>query len=211
MVEPAEDSTLLACVYPPDDHTYATVLAGAEVLCDQRFMLDRPSQLAEHLRKAGTGRRIIMHAMHSVVDWLAFAVWEDGTLIRSLSVSPEDGIVENIGDPFDFELPYWAGKHPVEPVPGWPDQSPYPLPFHPLELGEHALRCLFGFVVEGYDDPADVRAEDIRAHGFLVTDPTGEEHSAQEALYAKAEQTLGLPQVFRIGPDGFTQASLGDF
>ncbi|MGW3628080.1 DUF6928 family protein, partial [Streptomyces sp. NPDC000880] len=29
--------------------------------------------------------------MHSVVDWLAFAVWEDGRLIRSLSLSPDDG------------------------------------------------------------------------------------------------------------------------
>ena len=65
-----------------------------------------------------------MHGMHSVVDWLCFAVWEDGRLIRSLSLSPDGGIQENIGEPFAFELPYWAGEHPVEPVPGWPDHGP---------------------------------------------------------------------------------------
>ncbi|TQJ25489.1 hypothetical protein FBZ33_5842 [Micromonospora sp. A202] len=40
--------------------------------------------------------------MHSVVDWLSFAVWENGVLIRSLSLSPDGGIQENIGKPYDF-------------------------------------------------------------------------------------------------------------
>jgi hypothetical protein len=55
--------------------------------------------------------------MHSVVDWLAFAVWEDGVLVRSLSLSPDGGGLENIGEPYDFEVPYWAGEYPVEPEP----------------------------------------------------------------------------------------------
>jgi hypothetical protein len=97
-----------------------------------------------------------MHGMHSGVDWLAFAVWEDGVLVRSLSLWPESGIQENVGEPYDFELPYWAGEHPVRPIPGWPNQGPYPLPFHPLELGEEALRALFGFVMEGYPHRDDI-------------------------------------------------------
>ncbi|MEH0844719.1 hypothetical protein V6U81_20245 [Micromonospora sp. CPCC 205711] len=84
VVEPTDDGTLFDDIYPPDDITYATVLAGAELYCDRRLVLDRPSELPEHLRQAGAGRRIIMHGMHSVVDWLGFAVWEDGVLIRSL-------------------------------------------------------------------------------------------------------------------------------
>ena len=131
LVESIGGGTLGDDPYPPDDITYATVLPGAELLCDGRVLLDRPSDLPEHLLALGAGRRIIMHCMHSVVDWLAFAIWEDGNLIRSLSLSPDSGIMENIGDPYEFELPYWAGEHPVEP--------PYPLPFHPLVLGEE--RC----------------------------------------------------------------------
>ncbi|XVQ10570.1 DUF6928 family protein [Spirillospora sp. CA-255316] len=197
LVEPADDSTLSDCVYPPDDFTYATALAGAEVFCDQRFMLDRPSELPEHLRKAGAGRRIVMHAMHSVVDWACFAVWEDGALVRSLSLSPDGGIEENIGEPYDFELPYWAGGHPVE--------EPYPLPFHPLDLGEEALRALFGFVVEGYPGPDDIDASAVPMLGFRVTDPTGEEQAAREAMYEEARQTMGPPRMFRMGPDGTMQ------
>ncbi|WP_373293545.1 DUF6928 family protein [Micromonospora fulviviridis] len=202
VVEPVDDGTLFEHVYPPDDITYATKLAGAELYCDRRLALDRPSELPEHLRQAGAGRRIVMHGMHSVVDWLGFAVWEDGELVRSLSLSPDAGIQENIGRPYDFELPYWAGEHPVEPVPGWPGQRPYALPFHPLELGELALRALFGFVIEGYPDPDDVDTDAVHLHGFRVTDPSGAEQAAREAAYAEARRLMGPPRLFRMGPDG---------
>ncbi|MEU6287191.1 hypothetical protein [Streptomyces sp. NPDC046988] len=67
---------------------------------------------------ASVGRRLILHAMHSAVDWLAFAVWEDGRLDRSLSLSPDSGVTENIGEPLPFELPYWAGERPADIVSG---------------------------------------------------------------------------------------------
>jgi hypothetical protein len=201
-VEYANEGTLLGDVYPPDDITYATELPGAELFCDRRLMPGRGSQLPDHVRKAGAGRRIIIHGMHSVVDALSFAVWEDGELVRSLSLSPDSGIQENIGQPYDFELPYWAGEHPVEPIPGWPDQGPYPLPFHPLELGEEALRELFGFVIEGRHDPADIDAEDVPLYGFRVTDPSGNEQAVRDAVYARALQLMGEPRQFRMGRDG---------
>ena len=190
LVASADDGTLSDDLYPPDDITYATVLAGAELLCDRRLVLDYPSELPEHLRNAGAGRRIIMHGMHSVVDWLCFAVWEDGRLVRSLSLSPGSGIRENIGEPYDFEVPYWAGEHSV---PGWPDWQPYPLPFHPLELGEEALRALFGFVVEGRLRSDDLDVEAVHLHGFRVTDPSGEEQAAREAEYEQARPPSRAP------------------
>lgn len=94
----AEEGTLRYCTHPLDDVTYAAALAGADLFCDTRLVLDRPSQLPEQLRRLGAGRRITMHGMHSVVDWLAFAVWDDGHLVRSLSLSPRNGIQENIGE-----------------------------------------------------------------------------------------------------------------
>src|SRR6202044_1038621 len=61
LVTSADDGTLSDDLYPPDDVTYATMLAGAELFCDRRLVLDRPSELPAHLRNAGAGRRIIMH------------------------------------------------------------------------------------------------------------------------------------------------------
>ncbi|NUO61516.1 MAG: hypothetical protein HOV78_33050 [Hamadaea sp.] len=202
LIEPDGDSTLGDGVYPADDETTATVLNGAELICDRRLVLDRPSQLPEHLLAMGKGRRIVMHGMHSVVDWLCFAVWEDGRLIRSLSLSPDDGVIENIGEPYEFERPYWAGEHPVEPVPGWPSEGPYPLPFHPLELGEDALRELFGFVLEGYPHPDDVDADDVHLYAYRVSDPSGAEQAEREAAYARVRAAMGPPRIFRMGSDG---------
>jgi uncharacterized protein DUF6928 len=85
------------------------------------------------------------------------SVWEDGSLVRSLCLSPDDGITENIGDPLPFEAPYWAGEHPAG------DQ--YPLPFHPLWLGTARF---FGFSLAGRRQPADVDAESVKLAGFQV-------------------------------------------
>jgi hypothetical protein len=99
-VEPAAvGSNLREGVYPPDGRAHAASWPGVELLCDRRVMVDRPSQLPDELVAASAGRRMVLHAMHSVVDWLAFGVWEDGRLIRSLSLSPDSGIVEDIGEP----------------------------------------------------------------------------------------------------------------
>ncbi|MFF3988728.1 DUF6928 family protein [Streptomyces sp. NPDC001797] len=57
----------------------------------------------------------------------------------------------------------------------WPDEDeePYPLAFHPLELGEDALRALCGFIQEGRPDPDDVDADTIELHGSIRGTPTG--------------------------------------
>jgi hypothetical protein len=130
------------------------------------------------------------------------AIWENGTLVRSLCVSPGDGVLENIGEPYDFEVPYWAGEHPVVPVPGWPSQGPYRLAFHPLSLGEDALRALFGFILEGYREPGDIDPFEVRMHEFRVSDPTGQQQAEREAAMKQAIAQMGTPRRFRLGPDG---------
>ncbi|MBD0844760.1 hypothetical protein ICC28_39705 [Streptomyces sp. TRM68416] len=165
-------------------------------------MIDVPSQLPEHLVAASIGRRLVLHAMHSVVDWLAFAVWEDGHLVRSLSLSPDSGIIENTGEPLPFELPYWAGDRPAEIVP-WPgeEEEPYALPFHPLELGEDALRALCGFIQEGRPQPDDVDADAIELYGFNVRDLHGPDPAEQEAEPRSAAEAMDPPRFYTLSPD----------
>ncbi|MFE4957556.1 DUF6928 family protein [Streptomyces sp. NPDC056653] len=202
-IEQLAGSALGRSVYPPKDTAYAASWPGVEIVCDQRIMIDFPSRLPEHLVAASAGRRLVLHAMHSVVDWLAFAMWEDGRLVRSLSLSPDSGIIENIGEPLPFELPYWAGDRPADIVP-WPDQEeePYPLPFHALDLGEDALRALCGFVKEGRPEPDDIDAYGIDLHGFHVRDPHGPAPAEEEAKLRKIMETMGSPRFYKLGPDG---------
>ncbi|MEU7977120.1 hypothetical protein AB0B63_01120 [Micromonospora sp. NPDC049081] len=140
-----------------------------------------------------------VHGMHSTFDSLCFAVWENGELLRSLSISPAAGIGENIGEPYDFEMPYWAGEHPVEPM---LSEDPYPLAFHPLDLGEQALRAFFGFTLEGRPDPDDIDPFDVPLHGFHVADPTGREQAERDDLMERILQRMEPPRRHRMMPDG---------
>lgn len=204
-IEECDGSNLCDGVYPPEGTAYAASWPGVEVIGDQRVMIDFPSELPEHLVAASAGRRLVLHAMHSVVDWLAFAVWEDGRLVRSVSLSPDCGVLENIGEPLPFELPYWAGERPVDIVP-WPDkeeeEEPYPLPFHPLEMGEDALRALCGFIQEGRPEPDDVDADAIRLYGFHVRDPYAPDPAEREAELRRAVEAMPPPRFYSLGPDG---------
>lgn len=201
-LEVVDGSSLGDGIYPPEGIAYAAAFPGIGIVCDRRLMVDYPSQLPEHLVEAGRGRTMLLHAMHSVVDWLAFAVWQDGHLIRSLSLSPDSGIVEDIGDHLPFEAAYWAGKRPVEPEPGWDDEEPYALPFHPLELGEDALRALFGFVLEGSPDPDDLDPYGVQLHGYRLADPDAPARAAQRARLIDEMRMNGSARFFGFGPDG---------
>jgi len=159
------DGTLWTDCDPLEGHVYAGCFPGLTVVCTADVALERPSELHRRFRDEAGGRTLYLHAMHSVVDWFAYGMWApDGALRRSLSLYPDSGIIENIGEPLPFEGPYWAGQRAVEDD----DDGPYALPFHPLEMSEDALRALFGFNFEGeyVDDDPDL--EQIVLAGFDV-------------------------------------------
>jgi hypothetical protein len=94
-----EDGSLFEA-NPPQDQLLAGCFPGLTVICTADAALDRPSTLDQRFLDEGKGRTVILHAMHSVVDWFAYALWTpDGALTRSLSLSPDNGVIENIGDP----------------------------------------------------------------------------------------------------------------
>ena len=142
---------------PPDNELCIGCFPGVSVIAAREFGADYPSRLAPRFLTPGARGTISLHAMHSVVDWFAYAQWRDGRLVRSLSLSPDSGILEDIGPRLAFEEPYWSGEHPaVEDA-----NEEYPFPFHPLELGEAALAELFGYQLEGTGDPTLLDPETI--------------------------------------------------
>ena len=112
------------------------------IVAAEEFGMDHLSRLPRELLEAFPGQQVRLVCMHSIVDWCAFAVWEDGRLIRSLSLSPDSGIIENIGTPLPFEKPFWET---TDPEASESDE----FPFHPLELGDAALLDALGFQIEG--------------------------------------------------------------
>lgn len=132
------------------------------VVAASEIGIDYPSKLSNKFLDASLGNTIYLHAMHSVVDWFAFCVWKNGQIIRSLSLSPDSGILENIGETLAVEKPYWQGDHPaIDPADMDEDVDPYPFAFHPLELAEEVLEELFGYKLEGYMRQENVKPEEI--------------------------------------------------
>lgn len=159
-LEPLEDGDL-SFTCPPDDELYIGRFSGVSVVAAIELGLDYPSSLDAHFLREFKGQTVYLHTMHSVVDFFAFGVWREGKLERALSQAPDFGILEDIGSPLPFEVPYWSGEHPaIDPEDDDPE-DPYPFPFHPLELGEAALRELFGYQLEGFIDDSLLEPEDI--------------------------------------------------
>ena len=147
----------LSYTCPPDDELHIGCFPTVSILAAKEFGIDHPSKLPTSFISHGGSGTVYLHAMHSVVDWFAFAQWSDGQLIRSLSLSPDSGVLEDIGQRLPFEEPFWSGQHPVS----HDGEDDYPFPFHPLELGEAALKEFFGYQLEGIIDSGLLQPESI--------------------------------------------------
>jgi hypothetical protein len=115
----------------------------------------------------------------------------------SLSLSPDGGITEDIGAPLPFEASFWAGEHPVASSGQFPGRPPYPLPFHPLELGDAGLLALAGFTVEGRpaDDLIDPWA--VRLAGYQTASASRGASADPQAFVRTHKRTR-----YTSGPDG---------
>src|SRR3989344_8462103 len=148
---------------PAANLIYAGYFSGVFIVAAKEFAIDYPSSLNPSFLNLGCGNTIHLHALHSVVDWLGFAIWKNGKLERALSLSPDSGVLENIGEKLHFEIPFWNGKHPaIDPEDQEDNELQYPFPFHPLELGESVLKEFFGYILEGMHDSSLIDPESIR-------------------------------------------------
>lgn len=163
-LEPIEDSDL-SFTCPSDDEIYIGCFPGTNIVAAVEFGINYPSRLNSTFLNATKESTVYLHAMHSVIDWFAYAIWEKGELQRSLSLAPDYGVIEDIGLRLPFEEPYWSGQCPAfESEDG--NNSDYPLPFHPLDLGEAVLLNLFGYQIEGSMDSNQFEPDEILLAGF---------------------------------------------
>lgn len=153
---------------PPDGEVYAAVFPGLSIVCTWEAANDAPTDLHPRFLREAAGRTLYLHAMHSVVDFFAYAIWSpDGTVRRAYSLSPDSGVIEDIGTPLPFEEKYLAGDQ--EFLESLDEDDEYPFRFHPLDLAEAALRSLFGFNYEGMYEDDDPDLEEIVLAGYAVT------------------------------------------
>ncbi len=161
----AEDENLLLA-HPRGKKVLVGCYPGLTIIAADELAIDYPTRTAKRFLDFAQGRTVYVHVMDSVVDWFAYAVWKDGRWLRSLSVSPDSGVIEDIGERRAFEAPFWSGERPAL----GPDDDPndYPLPFHPLEMADAALEDLFGYQIEGYMDGEMLDPESIPLMAFTA-------------------------------------------
>lgn len=153
------DDGTLSYTCPPHNQLVVGCFPGLRIVAGKEFGIDYPSKLPAHFLDLARKQNLYLHVMHSFFDWFAYAVWNEGKLRRSLSLSPDGGLLEDIGARLPFEGPYWAGVHPaIDPE---QEDSSYPFAFHPLDLGEAALLDLFGYQLEGGIDTPQIDPEEV--------------------------------------------------
>src|SRR5262245_49697756 len=95
-LEPLSDGNL-SFTCPPGSEVHMGCFPGVSVIAAKEFRIDHPSKLPARFLDIAGSRTVYLHAMHSAVDWFGFAVWRAGKLERSLSLSPDSGVLEDIG------------------------------------------------------------------------------------------------------------------
>lgn len=180
-------------IWPSAGIACAASLPGLDVVCSRELARSRPSQLTEEISRMAAGRDAYGVFMQSTEDWTAFAVWSAGRVVRALSLSPDTGVIEDLGERLPFEAPFWGGEYSVDHDPD------YPLPFHPSELGNEALKTFFGFILEGSVDatcfdPEEVEIPAFRAAGQDRAEPQFRELVRREILKGSWADKLGTLQ-----------------
>jgi hypothetical protein len=150
---PIEDGNL-RFTPPPKNRLYIGSFPDMTVVSSDSLALEYPSRLPHALINTDLGNTLYLFAMQRLAEWFAYAIWENGTLVRSLSVSGTDGrVLEDIGPKQPFEELYWSEGHPLFSDPK--EQNDSPFNFNPLDLGNAALNEFLGWQIEGYSDSVD--------------------------------------------------------
>jgi hypothetical protein len=187
---PLGQCDLVAASTPAADQIFVGVYRSLAVVTGPILKTSSPSTLPEQWTAALPAQATILLNTDPEFAVGAFARWEDGILRRSFAANPVD-IYENIGLPFVFEGPFWAGERPLVYAQGAiPD--PQALPFHPQEFAEEAIRTWLGFRITTPRDPSDSDPESILLSGFAIR-PQGYQPDQSPPERRPVEEPAGPP------------------
>jgi len=72
-----------------------------------------------------------------------------GVLQRALTLSPDSGVIEDIGFRLPFEEPSWAGEHPAAD----PEEDESVYPFHSIRWSWEKPRCSSSLDISSKEQP----------------------------------------------------------
>lgn len=151
-------SPLDAGGFPPKGRINVGTFEDGLLIATRDAALVNPTKLSTRYLRVAGARAVLLITQQTFYDMFAYARWVQGELVRSISVNPIGRVWESIGQPEAFETPFWEGKHQVS--------ADYPLPFHPLDMSDAALRSLLRLHVEGPPGPGLADPSQTTVHCF---------------------------------------------
>ncbi|MEO3785114.1 hypothetical protein ABGB12_17415 [Actinocorallia sp. B10E7] len=137
-VEDAGRTVLDFALWPYDDELFIGVYDGALLVCDRRLCgLDEGARgIADTIASVLPGSGCGVLVLHSEARGCWFRRYRDGSLVRDVYLTAEDGVVVDQGEPLPAEAPYRKAIEERE--------ADVPLPFDPEEYGLALAADLFG-------------------------------------------------------------------
>ncbi|WFN93511.1 MULTISPECIES: DUF6928 family protein [Gordonia] len=205
-ITPIGTSDLAAAVDGADNRVFAAHFGRLAVLAGASLRTTDPDELTSYLEDLGVGQTWALVSLDPDTDTGCVARWQDGELQRAFVGTPTV-IRTDVGLPYPFEGPFWAGDHPQAAA----EHDPLALPFHPGELADAAHGAWFGFSFHGDTssavDPARIPVTVYRVgpdDGFdnviessvpLRADAPTEPHHAHAAPEGSTEETEPIQRI----------------
>ncbi|NLG46850.1 MAG: hypothetical protein GX543_10315 [Gordonia sp.] len=146
---PIGTSDLAAAVDGADNRVFVAHYGRLAVLAGTSLRTADPHEMTSYLTDLGVGHTWALISVDPGADIGGFARWEGGEVQRAF-FGTSSTISVDVGLPYPFEGPFWAGGHPQRS----PNQ-PLALPFHPGALADAANHAWFGFGFHETDPVVD--------------------------------------------------------
>lgn len=187
-VTPIGTADLASAVDSAENRVFAAHFGRLAVLAGVSLRTANPAELTSYLTDLGVGDSWVLISLDLASDTGCFARWNGGELQRSFA-GTSTRICDDLGLPYPFEGPFWAGEHPQPNA-----DDPLALPFHPGALADAAQKSWFGFAF-GADDSDGVDPTRIPVTVYRVGPDDGLDNYVETSVSLRETETQPVPKV----------------